>query len=443
MKLMDYIRGLRKGKEAHRIEREAMNDPFLSDALEGFDSVKGDHVRRVEELQQRFEKVRTPRHHSLRRWSIAASLLIAVLGGSYLLWLKAPEAIPHKELSIIEEKSRQESASPTKQPVALKEKNDSTEATGKKTDSAATAPKPQRQDIAMQLKEKQMDTAQESKVVHEEIAAKISGITPIPQDSVSQMKLADVAAIHHPASTDPMIRIRGTSLRKNNESMAIAMKTSVTDGKIHGIVTSLESGEPLIGASVFVEGATHGTITDMDGHFTLDVQGKKVVVDYLGYQPIKFSADSAKSMLIAMAPDNTPLSEVVVVGSGRKGKIVVSDDSALSKAVVAGYNKESKPPVTGSFSTIKEKNSEPEPVDGWRSYRKYLKKNLRLPAESECKDTTGTVVVSFFIDLNGRPTGITVTQELCPDADKEAIRLINEGPAWKQNSGKASVEVSF
>ena len=33
MKLLDYIRGLRKGKEAHRLEKESMQDPFLADAM--------------------------------------------------------------------------------------------------------------------------------------------------------------------------------------------------------------------------------------------------------------------------------------------------------------------------------------------------------------------------------------------------------------------------
>ena len=34
MKLLDYIRGLRKGKEAHRLEKESMKDPFLADAMD-------------------------------------------------------------------------------------------------------------------------------------------------------------------------------------------------------------------------------------------------------------------------------------------------------------------------------------------------------------------------------------------------------------------------
>ena len=39
MKLLDYIRGARKGKEAHRLEKEAMREPCLADALEGYSRV--------------------------------------------------------------------------------------------------------------------------------------------------------------------------------------------------------------------------------------------------------------------------------------------------------------------------------------------------------------------------------------------------------------------
>ena len=47
MKLLDYIRGLRKGKEAHRLERESMQDPFLADAMDGYSQVEGHHEQRM------------------------------------------------------------------------------------------------------------------------------------------------------------------------------------------------------------------------------------------------------------------------------------------------------------------------------------------------------------------------------------------------------------
>ena len=39
MRLSDYIQGLRKGKEAHRLEKESMKDPFLADAIDGYKSL--------------------------------------------------------------------------------------------------------------------------------------------------------------------------------------------------------------------------------------------------------------------------------------------------------------------------------------------------------------------------------------------------------------------
>lgn len=86
MNLLDYIKGNRKGKEAHRLEKAAMSDPFLSDALEGFDSVSDDHAARIYDIQKRmkakseFKKKRHP------IWQIAAASAIVVLGvGSYFM----------------------------------------------------------------------------------------------------------------------------------------------------------------------------------------------------------------------------------------------------------------------------------------------------------------------------------------------------------------------
>ena len=53
MKLLEYILGRRRGRDAHRIELEAMNNPLLRDAIEGFDSVEGDHKAALERLRQR------------------------------------------------------------------------------------------------------------------------------------------------------------------------------------------------------------------------------------------------------------------------------------------------------------------------------------------------------------------------------------------------------
>ena len=84
--------------------------------------------------------------------------------------------------------------------------------------------------------------------------------------------------------------------------------------KVTGTVVSLEDGEPVIGASVVVAGAARtGTVTDIDGHFSLEVPaGKKLVVSYIGMQSQTLTP--AAKMTIRLKADSKSLGEVVVTG---------------------------------------------------------------------------------------------------------------------------------
>ena len=93
MNLKDYIKGDRRGKEANRLEREAMNDPFLQDALEGFDKVEGNHGEIIENLEKRITYVSHSRR-TQRNWlfygSVAASFLLVIGFSYYFLFVKDP-----------------------------------------------------------------------------------------------------------------------------------------------------------------------------------------------------------------------------------------------------------------------------------------------------------------------------------------------------------------
>lgn len=56
MNLIEYIKGKRYGKPANKLEREAMGDPFLQDAIDGFDQVEGEHANIIEQLNERLQK---------------------------------------------------------------------------------------------------------------------------------------------------------------------------------------------------------------------------------------------------------------------------------------------------------------------------------------------------------------------------------------------------
>ena len=90
--------------------------------------------------------------------------------------------------------------------------------------------------------------------------------------------------------------------------------------KVTGTVVSQEDGEPVIGASVVVVGAARtGTVTDIDGHFSLEVPaGKKLVVSYIGMQSQTFTP--AAKMTIRLKADSKSLGEVVVTGMQKMDK---------------------------------------------------------------------------------------------------------------------------
>ena len=91
--------------------------------------------------------------------------------------------------------------------------------------------------------------------------------------------------------------------------------------QIKGMVTD-ETGEPLIGVSVLVQGTTMGTITDIDGMYSLEVPDNKASLEftYIGYQKVILPVSSSSSFNVVMKEDAQQLSEVVVTAMGIERK---------------------------------------------------------------------------------------------------------------------------
>ena len=101
--------------------------------------------------------------------------------------------------------------------------------------------------------------------------------------------------------------------------------------KVSGQVVD-QGGEPLIGATVKVKGATSGSITDFDGNFSMDVApDATLVISYVGYKDREFA----------------------VRGRSVLGQIQLdSDDNVLEQVVVVGYGVQKKADLTGSVSIV-------------------------------------------------------------------------------------------
>lgn len=91
--------------------------------------------------------------------------------------------------------------------------------------------------------------------------------------------------------------------------------------RLTGTITD-QRGEPIIGANVIVKGTTNGTITDMDGRFSLNVAPTDVlVVTYIGYNSQEINIDGQTVINIQLTEDTQTLEEVVVIGYGTARKI--------------------------------------------------------------------------------------------------------------------------
>lgn len=90
--------------------------------------------------------------------------------------------------------------------------------------------------------------------------------------------------------------------------------------RITGIITDT-AGEPIIGANVVEKGTTNGTITGIDGDFTLSVKDDAVLqISYIGYNTMEVSTAGKSSLQIKLVEDLLTLDEVVVVGYGVQRK---------------------------------------------------------------------------------------------------------------------------
>jgi len=102
------------------------------------------------------------------------------------------------------------------------------------------------------------------------------------------------------------------------------LKPATGENKISGLILD-ENKQPVIGASVMLEGSKKGTITNIDGQFSLEAPENGVVkVSYIGYESQLIRIEGKKTFDISIVPSVESLNEVVVVGYGTQKKATIT-----------------------------------------------------------------------------------------------------------------------
>ncbi|MDR1172686.1 MAG: carboxypeptidase-like regulatory domain-containing protein [Bacteroidales bacterium] len=411
MNLLHYIQGRRKGKEAHRIEREAMQDAFLREALEGFESVESDHAAAIRRIQQQITDRSHPKGRSIMlRLSVAASVALVIGFGWYFLLHETPQR------SVLSE------ATPTETPVSSMRKDKNLAATGQQeSKELKESTKQERSQQREGSSPPSPTTAADLEMTIEDISevelmedvgteVPVEPITTKPEVSFNELQKPAPTVMEALQGNEADVRARGTDSPK----AARQVRGRVVD----------ESGDPMPGVNIAVKNRAAGVVTDAEGEFALNIDDHATLqASFIGYETQEIKADTSQ-LLIAMHEDARQLDEVVVVAFGVQRK-----SSVIGSAVAV---EESEPRTIG-----------PEPTIGRRAYRKYLRESLIAPTDGECAGVKGKVRIRFHIDSRGRPYNLQVTRKLCDTADREAMRLITEGCDWTQGNTEVTVTVEF
>lgn len=134
--------------------------------------------------------------------------------------------------------------------------------------------------------------------------------------------------------------LNGTGLiyekREDNQIyLAVGKTATATPVKITGTIVD-DHNEPIIGANVSIKGTTTGTITDMDGKFSLEAsKGMTLLISYIGYETQEIAIGNQTTYKIRLSEDSQALDEVVVIGYGTQNKQAIT--GSISKAKLETY----------------------------------------------------------------------------------------------------------
>ncbi|GEM63451.1 SusC/RagA family TonB-linked outer membrane protein [Sphingobacterium faecium NBRC 15299] len=197
--------------------------------------------------------------------------------------------------------------------------------------------------------------------------------------------------------------------------LSVAPALVYAQGKITGQVTN-KSNEPILGASIIVEGGTTGTTTDKSGKFELNANKGVLIVSYIGYKTQRIPLDGTTNLKIQLDNDDHVLEDVVVVGYGtqRKATLTGSISEVKGKDLVKSPQPNLSNSLAGRFSGVVINNRSGEPG--------YDGSSITVRGQA----TTGNNDVLVVVD--GVPGQVGGLERLDPN-DIESISVLKDASA--------------
>ena len=417
-----YKRGELSSSQMHELEKRALQDPFLADALEGTEQITSDDFSTdINELNSRIQSkadqklvasmlasskpekiVQTSSNKFIWPLRIAASVLLII--GIFWLAMQLMPLSPTKNMAMKKEEPKPTISAQEKEDINKKSETKHEQSNFKKSELENISSKQSALGDRAVSSAKSIESESAAPALHpkEELEAlhvEKSKEQPTA-DKEAELAMDDKTAVE----------LSKAELKKLSEplaapSMAARKKSfSIAKEVIKGRVLSEEDGTPLPGVNVIVQGTSIGTVTDEKGYYQLPSEGidKNLVFSFIGFQSQTLPVINQQNIDVKLAPDISQLSEVVVVGYG------VAKEDADSEPIV----------------------KRAEPKGGIRAYDKYLDNNVRYPTEALAKNIKGKVQIRFTVKTDGQLEDFQIVKSLGSGCDEEVVRLVKQGPTW-------------
>eukprot|EP01012_Entosiphon_sulcatum_P049657 TRINITY_DN68313_c0_g1_i1.p1 TRINITY_DN68313_c0_g1~~TRINITY_DN68313_c0_g1_i1.p1 ORF type:complete len:412 (-),score=54.09 TRINITY_DN68313_c0_g1_i1:360-1595(-) len=407
----------------HFVERQALEDPFVAEALEGLkQSPKRKQTLSILQKQLYDRVSQKPIKRKLwgittQRLSIAATATVAFIAVSILFFMR--------------ETNRRNAE------VAARKKEGVIVRLDSSTAVASTQPKT---DTVVQ-------SATKSALVDQAIAdaktgdlAKNSRTKTVIQPAeraVAEQKAVlgyNQAIIAKSENSLARSKAKAEPNALNETVIAAAPAPAFGSNKIafSGNVVNQSNGQPIQGAVVKLAGSKNVTATDAKGYFYLpadsNAKDKDLLINAIGFKEAPVVGLQDPNAIKSALSGNKTLNEIALItgSNGQKKENIRAPKITLR----AEQNLDGK---------AAEEITKPVPVS-IINYTQYLESNNKL---YNPKGPEQFVILSFKVKKNGRPTNIAVIKSLNKKADAEAMRLIQSGPDWVlPKNGTDSVEIS-
>jgi hypothetical protein len=423
--IQQYLEGKLSPTQMHAMEKAALDDEFLADAIEGYAENKNTNWQTY--LQQAKDNFTTKKEEEIKVVALsslsstkkiwfraaAAIFVIAGLAVAYNLLNKPNVVDEPKQIAKVNSLPKVDTINNANAVVSNTtadveqqktiDKNPATTITTTSTDTRENLKKdiPLSDDVAGKLAERK--TEQQAEAVLTTAVPASPVITPSAKEVV-------VAADKQANGRDNLEGL----------ARAEAKAKSATPAKTYQFISQVVAPDntPLPFANISIKSENFVTYADVKGNFRINSPDSilTVVVKSVGYLPKYYTLNAV-----------TNLNKIVLT----EDKIAAGDEVVIKKS---NTNIRSR-----KATFLKDTIINVEPKDGWDNYGTYVSNNFDIP-DDILKDKTkhGEMEVTFNVTPTGAITDIKIDKSACNGCDEEAIKkAIQQGPQWKTKQGKA------